>query len=153
PNGKYLLVSSKDTFKFLILDISTGKVINKQDGLLHKITPALSPDGRYITTSTDSTVRIWDAFSGKSVHSLNHHNNLNSVVYSPDGNQLLTVTSKGECRLWDSETGKVVYSLESNEHKIQRAYFSRDGKNVITDHQMDMYLNYYKIWSTSSGQL
>src|SRR5690606_35497869 len=62
PNGKYLLVSSKDTFKFLILDISTGKVINKQDGLLHKITPALSPDGRYITTSTDSTVRIWDAF-------------------------------------------------------------------------------------------
>ena len=63
-----------------------------------------SPDGRSIVTaSDDNTARIWDAVTGKLLHSLEGHTSwVRSAVYSPDGRSIVTASLDNTARIWDA---------------------------------------------------
>ena len=56
---------------------------------------AYSPDGARIATgSTDKTVKVWDAVTGRELLTLGHADAVGSVVYSPDGDRIAAASDR-----------------------------------------------------------
>ena len=74
---------------------------------------AWSADGRTLATgSHDHTVRLWDAETGRELHTLTGHQYLvASVTWSPDGRMLASGSYDGTIRLWDPRTGRCLAVL------------------------------------------
>jgi WD40 repeat protein len=69
---------------------------------------AFSPDGKFIVTaSKDSSVRVWNATTGKSIHELEEGGNpVKSATFSPDGELVLLIrepdnSSSQNVEVWD----------------------------------------------------
>ncbi|OUC12059.1 MAG: hypothetical protein B0A82_24490 [Alkalinema sp. CACIAM 70d] len=95
-------------------------------------TAVFSPNGRQVlTTSNDSTVRLWDS-QGQILAILRGHKfRVNSVVFSPDNQRILTASGDSTVRLWDSH-GHLVAVLQGHESWVNSAIFSPDGEQILT---------------------
>lgn len=84
------------------------------------------------------------------------HSHVHSVVYSPDGKQILSAQFDGSVRLWDAQSGQQLRqycgptSAYSNDTlpSINTAAFSADGRRVVAADQT----GYVRVWDKSSGQ-
>jgi WD40 repeat protein len=70
-----------------------------------------------------------------------HTGKLRAVVYSPDGTKLATAGDAGVTKLWDVAAGQELATIRqpdtdqlrrSDERRVSRLAFSRDGKLVVT---------------------
>lgn len=62
-----------------------------------------SPDGkRIVTTSGDSTARVWDAQTGEPLtEPLRHADKVWSAQFSPNGKRIITISEDHAARFWD----------------------------------------------------
>ena len=75
-------------------------------------------------------VRLWDAGTGEHRDTLEGHTDLvNSVAFSPDGNNLASGSWDRRIRLWDAATGKLLQTLEGHTAYVSSVAFSPDGKH------------------------
>jgi WD40 repeat protein/serine/threonine protein kinase len=111
---------------------------------------AISPNSNLLaSSSTDATVRIWDATSGQQRHVLTGHSgDVQSVAFSPDGQTLISAASDFEAILWDVHTGQEVGRLSGHQRPVWDAAFSPDGQTAITA-SSDLSLI---LWDLASGQ-
>ena len=68
------------------------------------VSVAYSPDGKTLASgSLDSSIRIWNLKTGKTLRTLEGHTDaLYAVVYSPDGSQLVVCSGDDTIRIWDA---------------------------------------------------
>ena len=110
---------------------------------------ACSQDGKLIAGScSDRTVRIWDAKTGRQLHSLaGHTKQVNCVVFSPDGKRIANASGDGTVKVWDVETGKELLSLQGGSWLFD-VDFSPDGTRVAAAGQ-----NFQAtIWDAQTGE-
>lgn len=67
-----------------------------------------------------------------SIAHLNHPNDVNSAMYSPDGKQIVTACSDGNCYLWSTASCKETGILIGHNEKINFADFSHNNKMIIS---------------------
>jgi WD40 repeat protein len=91
-----------------------------------------SPDGRRIlTTSSDGTVRTWDAQTGRQLQVSIRHENIRPVQYSPDGRQIATGSSGDEyVRAWNAESGAMLWERRVY-NRVDSISYSADGRRII----------------------
>jgi len=99
---------------------------------------AFSPDGRRIVTGggragglsslaeiPDRTVRVWDVATGRVlVECRGHAAEIASVSFSPDGKQVLSVSTDHTARLWDAADGRELRTLRGHESGVTVGVFS-----------------------------
>jgi hypothetical protein len=109
-----------------------------------------SPDGqRMVTASSDGTVRLCDALSGKAIgEPMRHERQVRSAWFSLDGQRVVTASDDGTARLWDTLTGQAIGEPMKHGGRVTSAQFSPDGKRVATASDNGM----ARLWDTLTGQ-
>lgn len=100
-------------------------------------TAALSPRGSLVITWSGNEVTLLDASTGRPLtEPLRHEHTVNSAVFSPDGERILTACGDyrkpGFARLWDAFTGFPVGKPLRHADRVNSAVFSPDGTRVLT---------------------
>jgi WD40 repeat protein len=91
---------------------------------------AVSPDGKRLATSSwDRTAAVWDAGTGRRLHTLaGHGHNVMTVEYSADGTRLVTSSWDRTAKLWDAATGDEIRTFAGHEDNVSGAALSPDGR-------------------------
>lgn len=139
PDGKRIVAanpSSSGTESMVIWDLATQKttpLTGHTDQVAHIV---WSPDGKYIASSSyDSTVRVWDAQTGKNIytHDARGSRDAAALAWAPrgTGERLLTGYSDGSIESFDATNGAhdLMYSTHINSG-VSSVAWSPDGKIV-----------------------
>ncbi len=113
---------------------------------------AFSADGLHLATAgkSDRTARIWDLQTGASRHTMLHDAFVDTALFNPAGDRLLTASwyPAKKLWLWNAETGELQSELLGHCNEIRSFEFSRDGKRLATG-SMDQTV---RIWDGSTGK-
>jgi WD40 repeat protein len=158
PDGK-LIVNGGDGGRgsgaVLLQDILTGKRVGQvipHDSVVHSV--ALTKDGKRIAAGDwAGLARIYDFKTGVKLREFKHGASVNSVVFSGDGQYLLTGCQDKMVRLWSIDKDRQERRLEGHKGPVGRVAFSADGKQAFsasfwggdTD-------NTIRFWNTESGK-
>jgi len=78
-----------------------------------------------------------------------HTDRVTSVVFSPDGQQILSGSWDKTLKLWDVNTGSLVRSFTGHTDSVNSVAFSPDGQTILSGSSD----NTVKLWNVSTGQL
>jgi WD40 repeat protein len=109
-----------------------------------------SGDGKKIlSTSTDKTIKEWNAATGECVRTLNEHSySVNSAVYSGDGKKILSASTDKTIKEWNAATGECVRTLKGHTSIVNSAVYSGDGKKILSA----SWDNTIKEWDAATGE-
>ena len=98
-------------------------------------TAEFSPNGkRIVSTSSDRTIRIWDAETGRQIGQPMEVL-LAGVLFaefSPNGKKIVSAHEDKTIRIWDAETGRQIGKpLEGHTGHVKSASFSPDGRRIV----------------------
>jgi hypothetical protein len=93
---------------------------------------AFSPGGKMLAVAARDRVDILDSQTGAELRRMEPKGLVHSVVFSPDGELLLTGGEDHVARLWNVKTGAAVAESERHPRPIQDVHFSRDGTRYLT---------------------
>ncbi|WP_367388965.1 hypothetical protein [Lewinella sp. LCG006] len=101
-----------------------------------------------ITNGIDEGLAIWSK-EGKLLQVLPHPSAVQSFKLSPDGKLLLSFTAEGTSlsgifHLWDMERKQKIYQWGDQINKYDNAFFSADGRRVITVSEDD-FIDYWPL--------
>jgi WD40 repeat protein len=109
----------------------------------------LSPDGRTIATTRGKDAQLWDASTGKLLHTLVGHRSLvNDAEFSPNGRELVTVSDDHTGRIWSVGGGRLLHVLVGHFFPVRTGSYSPDGHWIVTSSQFTAGL-----WNAATGQL
>jgi WD40 repeat protein len=109
-----------------------------------------SAGGLIVTAGDDTTVRLWDAATGRQRHRLDHGGWVRAVAVSPDGTKVASSSLDDTVRLWDAASGREIYRLAGHgEVGGQRSLrFTPDGRRLLSFGD-DFYL---RLWDVRNGK-
>jgi WD40 repeat protein/tRNA A-37 threonylcarbamoyl transferase component Bud32 len=102
---------------------------------------------RLLTTSEDSTAKLWDVHSGRLLFSIMHLSWVDHAEFNPVEDHILTASQDGAARIWDASNGQLVGAPLPHKSKVRWAEFSPDGSRVAT--ASDDYTA--QVWEARSG--
>ena len=132
------LVSAGGKFKqsgdIRVWNATTGEPV--RDPILHTEPfrcAQVSPDGHWLATGSDETVRIYDLVTGRvAAGPFSHTDSVWTVAFGPNGRRLLTASKDGTWRLWDLAAPVFLAPPLENRGEAQRAEFTPDGNQIFT---------------------
>jgi WD40 repeat protein len=149
-DSRRLAASSESGIR--VWDATTGKPIAEpveaHRGMVTDVAFSAEP-GVVVTGSMDTTVRFWDAVTGRQREVIRHGTYVGFAL-APDGKRLATSAHDDTVRLWDVATGKQLLKLPGHGKYGGRygLHFFPDGERLASWGD-DFYL---RVWQTTSGK-
>jgi WD40 repeat protein/tRNA A-37 threonylcarbamoyl transferase component Bud32 len=115
PDG-HTLVSTHRAHVFNLWDYRAGQLLATQPAGHHVgiTTLAFTPDGRTMATAVD-TVKLWAMRSHQETLTLpGHTHSIFAILFSPDGNHLVTADYGGVVRLWTAPSWEAIAARENS---------------------------------------
>ena len=157
PDGARIATASDDqTAK--VWDAATGQQLLVIDHGAPLSGLAFSPDGKRLATAgADPAARVWDSATGQQLLVLTGHadeiragsvhpGGVIGVLFTPDGERLVTAGTDGTARLWDAGTGELLRVISDHTGEIYIA-LSPDGQRLLTAG----YDGWVKVWDVEPG--
>lgn len=143
PDGQ--LFACQDGYPTIKLwDIRTGKLFRTFPG--HSF--AFSPDGQFLA-SADRTIRLWNIHTGRELFTLTgHKSGVNSLVFSPDGQLLVSGSADRTIRLWNVRTGRELLTLTGHKTGVYSVSFSPDGQLLASRDGPPI----IRLWDVKTGE-
>ncbi|HBB34063.1 MAG TPA: hypothetical protein DDZ80_19265 [Cyanobacteria bacterium UBA8803] len=132
PDGKQILtahdrsVNLWDTSGNLIAELRGNQTEGERAN-----TVEFSPNGKQIITTWVDTIYLWDTSGNRLAEFQTHKEGINSAIFSPDSNQILTASDDKTARLWDT-SGNLLSVFQGHEGSVISAEFSPNGNQILT---------------------
>lgn len=109
---------------------------------------SVSADGkRLLTSSDDTTLRLWDTDSGKELRVFSGHTKcIVAAALSPDGRRVLSGSGDKTVRLWDATTGTQLDSMTCPD-EVFCVTFGPEGKALFGGNDRTM-----RVWDLNTGK-
>ena len=153
PDGE-TIASGSDDGTVRMWDANTGEVnitiLDHRPMELYSV--AFSPDGKTLTCGGENEVQWWDLQNSKQINAtFVRQSDVHSIIFSADGNMLVTWDSSNKARLWDVATGRFLGSFRGDETKssFSSIAISPDGCMLATG----TIGNKVCLWEICKGQL
>ena len=112
---------------------------------------AVSPDGQQIATESDNNeILLWNRQSGVVEHALKGHTGrVYKVLYSPNGNHIISTARDGCINIWDPNTGKLIRSIQETKvkdeiaHKIVKCPRNVDTTSLKSQTKLDNFMSFF----------
>jgi WD40 repeat protein len=109
----------------------------------------LSPGGLGAATAKGDVAQLWDATTGKLLHTLSGHTHpITDVEYSPNGLEVVTVSFDHTGVIWSTRSGRLLHRLIGHFFPVYSGSFSPNGHWIVTASQFTAGL-----WNAATGQL
>lgn len=136
-----------------IWDVPTGKPVRSFGEVGGQaFGGALSPDGRYVTT-TDRAARkvcVWETATGALVYELKQDAEWQGCAeFSPDGELLVTGSEDKNIYLWDAKTGEPDLTLTGHRDVPESFVFLKGGSQLLSGGKHGSIL----LWDVESGRI
>src|SRR5207244_2238401 len=151
--GGHVLGLSAGGGRFLVRLPGSVRVYTEDGSLVSTIQTTaqhavLSPGGLGVATTKGTIAQLWDASTGRLLHTLQGHTQLvNDAQYSPNGRELVTVSSDHTGRIWDTRSGRLRRVLVGHFFAVNTGGFSPDGHWIVTTSQVTAGL-----WNARTGK-
>ena len=124
-----------------------GKLVSTIDTVTDHAT--LSPDGGTVATTKGKVVQLWNAATGRLLHTLAGHRSLvTDAEFSPDSHEVVTVSIDHDGRIWSVQSGRLLHLLRGHFFPVRTGSYSPDGRWIVTASQFTAGL-----WNARTGQL
>jgi small GTP-binding protein len=112
---------------------------------------AFDPQGETLASgSSDDTVKLWEAASGKLLRTLEgHRDRVYSVAFDPQGETLASGSSDNTVKLWEARSGKLLRMLEGHQDRVWSVAFDPQGETLASGSSDDT----VKLLGARSGKL
>ena len=88
---------------------------------------------RVASGGADGAIRLWHTGSGQLLATLRgHEQEVNSVVFYPQGRQLASCSADATARIWDLATGKCLTTIRPHQGGLIGVAISADGQTLVT---------------------
>ncbi|KAI1630301.1 G protein beta subunit-like protein [Exophiala viscosa] len=113
PDKKYLAAAGRHMVRLYDIKSTNPNPIMEFSGHANNITGiAFHCEGKWmVTSSEDSTVRVWDTRSGQIQRNYQHTDPVNDVVIHPNQGELVSCDRGGNIRIWDLGESKCTHQL------------------------------------------
>ncbi len=143
--GHHILVNTGKELRVLSDD---GKLVSTIHTAAQHAT--LSPGGLGVATSKGDVAQLWDATTGKLLHTLTGHTKpITDVEYSPDGLEVVAVSIDHTGLVWSARSGLPIHHpLIGHFFPVYSGSYSPDGHWIVTASQFTAGL-----WNAATSQL
>lgn len=134
PDGNRLVSGSEDnTVRVWDVYGNNAERIKLEAGN-EMITTCFSPDGSYIASASflDGIISVYDAHTGKAVHSFNGDSFIKSICFHPTDKRTLATSADSIIKIWNLEDGSLLHTLSGHHRNIHCIAFSQDGKYMVS---------------------
>src|SRR5581483_5167952 len=105
---------------------------------------------KIVSSSSDQSIKIWDAETGSLLNTLNGHTNtVLSVAFSSDNRKIVSGSRDKSIKIWDADSGSLLNTLNGHTYSVYSVAFSFDSRKIVSGSSD----NSIKIWDAVSGSL
>ncbi|MBT9584452.1 PQQ-binding-like beta-propeller repeat protein [bacterium] len=135
-DGRTVVVG--DGCEVFLLDLESGqrRVVESAVDVVSSV--AITPDDRYVLCGSIAGVRVWDLRTRQQLPTRRGDGSdpvrmrFQSMVFTPDGQRVVSGTLGGRLHLWDFATGACLASLEGHRSEITSVLVSPDGTVALS---------------------
>jgi len=106
-------------------------------------------DSLIVTSSVDSTIKIWRKLSGEIVKEVKQPSGIAYMDLSADGNYIVTGNYDSTVKLWSVNNGALIKEFRGHSGTVWTVAISSDGKKIVSGGN-DGLVN---IWDVETGDL
>lgn len=154
PNGRYIALAGFFSDDIQIFDVGTQRRVRALSGHTDSVwSLAWSHNGRSLASgSADTTARVWDWQSGKTVLIYDKQgDDVRAVSWSPDDARIVSSGLSGPVYIWTADTGQTLLTYGSqSDFEILAAAWSPDGRYIASASGSDASTH---VWNAHNGQL
>lgn len=111
---------------------------------------SISPDGKYLVSGADRSLKLWDTSSGQAIKTLqNSSEYILKTAISPDSKLLVSGGNDNTISIWDLSTGEFISTLGSAASSITDLAASSKQNTVINSTED----GYIRVWDMITGRL
>ena len=159
PDGKYVVSGSEDG-SARVQEAATGNEVSQVTYINFVQAVAFSPDSKYVISGgcdetaptalgicRQSSARVWEAASGNLIASVTHAGHINSVAFSPDGQEVVSGGGDGTVLVWEASTGREI-ARTTYDQSANSVAFSPDGTYVVSGSDDKT----ARVWEAATGR-